>query len=328
MSELRVILNERAFQIIEQSAKKMDNREVLGILISEESNPLKIVDVLFPAQTVSRGSVELALPPIKFLLDANKIPVSRWVGTFHSHHSMGAFFSGTDDKDLISHQLNAHYFGKDYSINIVWSDKGMKARLDVIHKGFGLESTMDLPITIESNVNILERAQKLLTEKGREAFKFNSGKAIIEIEMTPDFDENLEKWVYGELEKQVTNYKEQTKSIVIGHYEGGGFQQLGGFRQKKKEITSIPKEIILTKIEELGYKHVCKDARHKEVVVIDNITIKDDYTYECPVCHTEWKIGDGLLREAHIAALKDDLDNIGPKEPNNKQEELASWYGM
>ena len=88
--------------------KKYQNLEWLAYLIGDASNRF-VRDIVLPEQEVTSGAVTVTGPQ----------PSSDVMGVIHSHHSMGAFFSGTDDA----------YINQNYDISVVVAHNGIKAQV-------------------------------------------------------------------------------------------------------------------------------------------------------------------------------------------------------
>lgn len=74
---------------------KYPNHEWLAYLVGKKhsDNNFLVTDLLIPKQEQSTATVDLD--------PAEQIDLSQVIGTIHSHHSMGAFFSGTDEKFIV-----------------------------------------------------------------------------------------------------------------------------------------------------------------------------------------------------------------------------------
>lgn len=87
--------------------KRYPSTEWLAYLIGN-SNTNYVTDIEIPVQTVTSASVQVEGPTISPFV----------IGVIHSHHSMGAFFSGTDE----------NYINGNHSISIVVAHNGIKAQ--------------------------------------------------------------------------------------------------------------------------------------------------------------------------------------------------------
>jgi len=115
----------------------MGHMEWLGYLRGKAAGEnYSITDVYVPEQEVSSGSVEVT----------GRIEFNDVVGTVHSHHGMGAFFSGTDDE----------FIGNNHDVMIVYGSGEYKARIRRLLK-CGSYINLDAEIRIFSpEVNVDE----------------------------------------------------------------------------------------------------------------------------------------------------------------------------
>lgn len=100
--------------------------EIGGYLIGEIKNKsVYLKDILFPTQAISLTHVDIS--PTDQLELRSKYGVEKVkqiIGHWHSHHSMGAFFSGTDNTQ---HQNGMQY--RDFFVYIVSSQGRHKAKV-------------------------------------------------------------------------------------------------------------------------------------------------------------------------------------------------------
>jgi len=107
--------------------KEFKDREWLGYLIGHD---LEVQDIIIPRQEVTFASV---------VVTDTEIPPNV-IGTVHSHHSMGAFLSATDDK----------YLASNHPVTLVISNSSMAAAVRVelpcgAHKAIKADFTVVLP---------------------------------------------------------------------------------------------------------------------------------------------------------------------------------------
>lgn len=106
----KVTLTVEVQHLIDLLMKKFEHSEWLAYLIGEGT----IVTGLFiPKQRATSGSVHVD--------PETPMPTEPIVGVIHSHHSMGHFFSHTDDS----------YINMNHNVSIVVSTSGMKAQIRV-----------------------------------------------------------------------------------------------------------------------------------------------------------------------------------------------------
>ncbi len=89
-------------QKIVAMSKEMGNTEWLGYLIGVEESPnnFKVTNIVVPEQEVSGSSVDVIKP----------VAGDNILGTVHSHHNMGTFFSNTDKSFIgVNHKLMVVY---------------------------------------------------------------------------------------------------------------------------------------------------------------------------------------------------------------------------
>lgn len=103
----KVVINFKPIvkQKIDILMDKYTNTEWLAYLIGDKEN-MFVEDLVFPKQKVSSAMVDDVEMP-----DYNDYNI---IGVIHSHHSMGTFFSGTDD----------HWVNSNHDISIVASKQG------------------------------------------------------------------------------------------------------------------------------------------------------------------------------------------------------------
>lgn len=114
---------------------KFPNLEWLAYLVG--SNYI-VEDLFIPNQTVTAGSVNVDADTPQ-----SEKPI---IGVIHSHHTMGSFFSGTDDA----------YINMNHNISIVVSNKGMKAQAR-IKTPCGALKTIEAKIVIDLQVDLDEK---------------------------------------------------------------------------------------------------------------------------------------------------------------------------
>lgn len=119
---------------IESLMKEYKSLEWLAYLIGEidwEKEKAVVRDLYIPEQTISAAAVN------------NVGPVNmETVGVIHSHHSMGAFFSGTDDD----------YINQNNDISIVVAHDGMKAQVRA-KTPCGAYAIVDASVSIDLGIN-------------------------------------------------------------------------------------------------------------------------------------------------------------------------------
>jgi len=115
--------------------QKFTNLEWLAYLVG--SNYV-VEDLFIPNQTVTAASVNV---------DADTPQSDRpIIGVIHSHHTMGSFFSGTDDA----------YINMNHNISIVVSNKGMKAQAR-IKTPCGALRTIEAKVVTDLQVDLDEK---------------------------------------------------------------------------------------------------------------------------------------------------------------------------
>jgi hypothetical protein len=102
---INVYFNRLAYSKVQYLMKKFRSCEWLAYLIGDKNNRY-IKDIFIPSQEASSGAINNVGPK----------PVGT-IGVIHSHHSMGAFFSGTDDA----------FINQNNDISIVIAHSGIKA---------------------------------------------------------------------------------------------------------------------------------------------------------------------------------------------------------
>lgn len=99
---------------IDSLMKKYTNREWLGYFFGTPDKPYHILDMVIPEQVATGTRVD----DVEF--SADQIPEGQKViGVIHSHHSMGANFSGTDED----------FINGNHDISLLVAHSGMKCRV-------------------------------------------------------------------------------------------------------------------------------------------------------------------------------------------------------
>ena len=108
-----------------------------------EGEEVHLVDIRVPSQTSSGGDTELSEDDnekfLNELLDGGENP-AEWNMWIHSHHSMGAFWSGTDTSQMESFNTG----GPAYFFHVVLSTEGYKGAF-TLYKPFFV-ANHDVPI--------------------------------------------------------------------------------------------------------------------------------------------------------------------------------------
>lgn len=101
---------------IDALMKKYTSREWLGYFFVKVDKPFHIIDMVIPEQVATSARVD----DIEFSSD--QIPEGMKVGgVIHSHHNMGATFSGTDDE----------FINGNHDISVLVAHSGMKCRVRI-----------------------------------------------------------------------------------------------------------------------------------------------------------------------------------------------------
>lgn len=101
--------------------------EIGGYLTGETRNgELFLTDILIPSQVVSSAHVEIRPQDQIDLLKRYKDKCKKIIGHFHSHHSMGAFWSGQDESNMENIMKYKKFF-----VFIVGSNKNYKVRVAI-----------------------------------------------------------------------------------------------------------------------------------------------------------------------------------------------------
>ncbi len=111
-AELVVVLPSTLHRKVAALSESMDGKEWLGYLVGKEepAGMFTVTQIDVPKQTVTSSHVDVDEPSLR----------KDVIGTLHSHHNMGAFFSGTDDE----------YIGANHVVMVVYSTKdGYKAQV-------------------------------------------------------------------------------------------------------------------------------------------------------------------------------------------------------
>jgi len=142
--DVKVYINKKLMNKLEIISTEFD-KELGGLLLGKTTEEgILIESIIFPKQTVTGGSVDM---DAKDLVEARKQFAKDWgriIGYWHSHNTLGAFWSAGDEQEHI------RLMGKerDFCVFIVSSKDKHRVRLDV-NKPFKM--TLDnLPLYIIS----------------------------------------------------------------------------------------------------------------------------------------------------------------------------------
>jgi len=134
------------------------NQEIFAVLVVEEQDDtLFVSNMLFPEQSVSGGHCKPTAAGLAKILEEMEEPeLAR--GWFHTHGSMGLFFSGTDTTTIAKWGEGAPYL-----LSIVGAQSGIKARLDIFSP-FPMTFD-DVELEVEITGNSVDDECKTIIEK-------------------------------------------------------------------------------------------------------------------------------------------------------------------
>lgn len=145
---MNIILSRITKTKIDILMKKYQNTEWLAYLIGDE-NTRYVNDIFVPTQVASTASISSVGPKPAGV-----------IGVIHSHHHMGAFFSGTDDA----------YINQNNDISIVIAHKGIKAQVRwVTPCGYKVICDGTVVIEKENLINeneFIEHVEKVIRHAG------------------------------------------------------------------------------------------------------------------------------------------------------------------
>jgi proteasome lid subunit RPN8/RPN11 len=105
---LNVIMKERFKKIIDYFSINYE-KEIAGFIVGEiKENDVILKGLLFPSQSVSVGSVEFKPASLRKQKGDECLNI---IGQFHSHNSMGCFWSSTDEDETIKPFMKTHDLG-------------------------------------------------------------------------------------------------------------------------------------------------------------------------------------------------------------------------
>jgi len=238
------------------------DQEVNGWLIGEfKEDCIEIEDIIFPHQEVSGGSAETEGKNLARLRKEYGDKCTKIVGHWHSHNTMGAFWSQTDDEFIDQHMST-----REKCIFIVSGRDRHLVRLEV-RKPFKI-SLNDLPFkVVYNNEGLDEELQKVLKEKIGErkvetsywvrdwndgysnyrnydgyGYKYNSNKLIRDYEVDYEKDRGIISFNTSDpyLASLISDEMQHKKPILI--------QSEGNFKVKirvesKKEANLVKRDI-------------------------------------------------------------------------------------
>lgn len=132
---LNIIFSRVVKNKIDILMKKYPSCEWLAYLVGD-ANTRYITDMVLPKQEVSTGAVHVI----------GGAPTNGIIGVIHSHHNMGAFFSGTDN----------NYINGNYDISVVVAHNGIKSQVRWVTP-CGYKVVSDGNVIIESE-NLFDEA--------------------------------------------------------------------------------------------------------------------------------------------------------------------------
>lgn len=126
-------------------------------------NEIIVNDLIFPKQDVDSGIVEIAGKDLVALRQEYGDICINIIGEWHSHNTMGCFWSGTDDKLIEQYSQS-----KEVSIFIVSSRNDNLIRVELT-KPFKISiDKLDYEVLINENDNLSKELESIIKEKVRE----------------------------------------------------------------------------------------------------------------------------------------------------------------
>lgn len=161
--DFEIVLQPHVSERIEWLTHNYD-KEISAWLTGELKDNQVIIDgLLFPHQEVGSASVDTDTKQLIKLRKEYGDECKRIIGHWHSHNTMGAFFSGTDDKFM-----EEHTNGRELRVFLVTSTHGNKARLEM-RKPFRLSINDINIIQKKDNPQLEEEMNALIKEKVTES---------------------------------------------------------------------------------------------------------------------------------------------------------------
>jgi proteasome lid subunit RPN8/RPN11 len=178
--------------------------EVCGLLTYSKMDKDEIIldDILIPPQKVTSATVDLDGDDLVAMRREYKDKCLKIVGHFHSHQSMGAFFSDTDEKMMKQYSEN-----KNVCIFIVGSNGTHKIRV-VMNEPFKI-SIENVPYQVEPDENIRKEMEEEIKNKVK----------ISKVETTTikvvNVDVDIEKKAKKEIQSRIKYFQHRNHTVVI-----------------------------------------------------------------------------------------------------------------
>jgi proteasome lid subunit RPN8/RPN11 len=139
--------------------------EIAGWLLGEvKDKQIYLDDLIIPEQEAGKASVDINQEGILDTLKNHKDKMKRIIGHFHTHNSMGAFWSGQDEDNMKTLIRNKNYF-----VFVVISSKAdegkfYQARV-IVNSPFEISQECDLIVEDKSLDVLREKIKTLVSNK-------------------------------------------------------------------------------------------------------------------------------------------------------------------
>lgn len=197
---IEIILSERFKRIIDYFSINY-NKEIAGFITGEvKDNRIIAEDLIFPEQSTSCGSVNFNGSSLAKLRSKEGDKCLRIIGEWHSHNSMGCFWSTTDIDEFIEP------FSKDRDISLfIVSSKGEDlVRLEIRKP---LKISIDkIDYYVECNKEICEECERIIKEK------------VVASEEIICITKGKNKWNYNNWDKEESEMVEDFEKLDNKHY--------------------------------------------------------------------------------------------------------------
>ncbi len=135
--------------------------EIGGFIIGEfKEDEVYLEDLIFPKQTVSSAEVEIGAKEMVLMRKEYGDLCLKMIGQWHSHNSMGAFWSSTDDNEMIERYMKNH----DTGLFIVSSKGNHLIRIDCKKPFYFKINNLDYSVE-EVESPLTQELKKVISDK-------------------------------------------------------------------------------------------------------------------------------------------------------------------
>ena len=154
-----VVLSKRVKAIMDYYSNNYE-KEIGGFIVGKiEDDKVYLEDILFPSQSVSTGEVDITAKDFTLMRKEYGDKCLDIIGNWHSHNSMGCFWSATDENECNKIFMESNNVG----VFVVSSKGEHLIRID-INKPFNI--SMDkLTYEVEEDEEFIEEMKKIIEDK-------------------------------------------------------------------------------------------------------------------------------------------------------------------